>query len=128
MNPFKLSQRRSGFIFLLGFLLAWTAWSFGRQMPSGNSSRVLWVVRTDGAQSCGMKEGQSIEEVAQELKSAGVKILDSRKGSDGKMHIMVCGAPEGSLNAFLIPEEDLSKVLLLGFQKAPEGFNLKSFE
>jgi hypothetical protein len=125
MNQFKLSQYRCGFIFFFIFLLEWTAFGFGRQMPSVNSSRSLWVVRADGTQSCGMKEGQPIEEAAQELKSVGVNILDARKGSDGKMHIMVCGAPEGSINAFLIAEEDLSKVLPLGFQKAPEGFILK---
>lgn len=126
MNQFKLSQRRSMFIFLSVFLLVWTAWGFGRQATTATSSKVLvWVVRSDGAQSCGMKAGQSIEEAAQELKSAGVNMVESRKASDGLMHIMVCGASEGTLNAFLIPQEDLSKVLPLGFQKAPAGVNLK---
>jgi hypothetical protein len=75
----------------------------------------VWITRPDGAQSCSAGSGQSLDEGAAELRKSKVRVLDSRKGNDGKMHMQMCGAPAGSTNAFLIPEEDLSRAVALGF-------------
>lgn len=103
--------------------VATTAWGFGRQpakpeVSTSALSEKIWITRPDGARSCGIHEGQSIDEGASELRKAGVRVLDSRKASDGKMHLMVCGAAEGSMNAFLISQEDLEKAVSLGFAKS----------
>lgn len=83
----------------------------------------VWVSRSDGARSCGAKEGQSVEDVSRELIQAGIKVYEARKGSDGKLHAQVCGASKGTVNAFLISDADFQKARALGFEVAPASFN-----
>lgn len=109
-------------IFLITLVFSFEALGFARAV---SESERIWIVRSDGARSCGMEEGESIDQVTTELKKSGVTIFESRKASDGKMHAMVCGAPEGTLNAFMIPKEDLPKAIVLGFSKAPKDIVLK---
>jgi hypothetical protein len=78
----------------------------------------VWVLRSDGALSCSPDEGVSLIEGAKKLEDAQIPILESRKGSDGKMHIQMCGASKGSTNAFLIPRKDLPKAISIGYQEA----------
>lgn len=80
----------------------------------------VWVSRPDGAESCaphdGAKNGQSLDDGAMELRKGKVRILESRKASDGKMHMQMCGAPTGSANQYLIPRSDLPQAVALGFK------------
>ena len=96
-----------------------------RELASSAESAAasVWVLRPDGSQSCGEKEGQAIEDARPELERAGVAVLDQWHGSDGLMHILVCGAPSGQVNAFQIRAGDLSKA-----QAAPLGFREASPE
>ena len=82
------------------------------------NSSTIWVSRKDGATSCGIKKGQTLEEGADELKQNGVRVLSSRKGSDGKMHAQSCGMPMGTTNAYQIFRDDLVKAVSLGFQES----------
>lgn len=79
----------------------------------------VWVARPDGALGCKPESGQSLDTVAADLKTAGVTILESRKGSDHKMHVQVCGVPTGSQNAYKIPRSEFEKAKALGFRVAP---------
>lgn len=86
---------------------------------SGSKSikeNLIWVMRSDGAQSCEPDSGTSLVQDAEELKKANIKVLDSKKSSDGKMHVQMCGASKGTMNAFLIQREQLSSAISLGFQ------------
>jgi hypothetical protein len=83
------------------------------QAPAPDS---VWIVRTDGTQSCSPKSGQSLEEGAADLKRARVRVLESHKGSDGKMHMQMCGAPTGGMNAYLIPRDDLALAMSQGYK------------
>jgi hypothetical protein len=85
---------------------------------SGVSNASIWVTRPDGAQSCSPGSGQSVEDGANELKKNKVRVLESRKGNDGKMHAMGCGMPSGSTNAYLIPRDDLPQAVAKGFVEA----------
>jgi hypothetical protein len=78
----------------------------------------VWVTRGDGAQSCTPGSGQSLDDGANELRKSKVRVLESRKGSDGKMHAQMCGLPSGSTNAYLIPKDDLPQAVALGYVKA----------
>jgi hypothetical protein len=78
----------------------------------------VWIQRADGAQSCSTKSGQSLEDGATDLKNAKVRVLDSHKGGDGKLHAQMCGAPTGSMNAYLIPKDDLPQAVALGYIQA----------
>jgi hypothetical protein len=62
-----------------------------------------------------MAEPETLEAGAQELLKAGVKVLEQRKQDDGKMRIQVCGAPQGSGNAYRIAKRDLKRAKKLGF-------------
>lgn len=107
------------------------AFAAGKKAPAESaaadaSGGKVWVVRPDGAQSCGLKAGQSVEDASEDLKKAGISIFESSKGNDGKMYMQMCGAPTGSVNATLISQSDLPKALALGFKEAPQGFKKAS--
>lgn len=98
--------------------------AFSRKGPEAAQSQTaladhqIWVMRSDGAQSCSTKSGQSLEGGAADLKNAKVRVLDSHKGGDGKLHAQMCGAPTGSMNAYLIPKDDLPQAVALGYIQA----------
>lgn len=78
----------------------------------------VWVSKSDGELSCEPGSGKSLAQGAEELKKAGIPVLDSQKGSDSDMHIQMCGAEKGTLNSFLIPKNHLSAAIGLGYQLA----------
>jgi hypothetical protein len=79
----------------------------------------VWIMRSDNAQSCEPKSGTSLKDDAEELKKAKIPILDSKKGSDGKVHIQMCGADKGTTNSFLIPKDKLPLALTMGYREIP---------
>ena len=74
-------------------------------------------MRPDGAKSCAINSGQSLEAGAADLKTAGIHVSTSRKADDGLMHAQMCGIPAGSTNAYEIDQADLGKAETLGFKK-----------
>jgi hypothetical protein len=99
-------------------LLSFDAMAMGKKASSSGSESV-WIMRSDGAQSCKAKEGESLEEGAQELTSAKIRVIAQRKGSDGKMHPLFCGAPAGSTNSYQIQKQDLPQAMGLGYKQVP---------
>jgi hypothetical protein len=75
-------------------------------------------MRSDGSKSCLADDAQSIQGGADELSAAHIHVLDSKKGTDGKAHPMMCGAPTGAQNLYKIPASDLPAATALGFKKA----------
>jgi len=78
----------------------------------------IWVTRSDGGKSCANETAQSVEKGAEELHAAGIHVTASKKGSDGKMHPMMCGAPTGTQNVYQIPASELPTAIALGFKEA----------
>lgn len=78
-------------------------------------NNTMWVQKPDGSKSCQPESGTSLDKDAQSLASKGVKVLEKKKGSDGKMHIQSCGAATGKTNAFRIPKKDEAKAKAAGF-------------
>ena len=76
----------------------------------------LEVYMYDGTLQCGMGEEIPPEQMADALRAAGIKVLDSRKDSDGLAHIAVCGASTGAINVFRIEREGLEAARDLGFR------------
>ncbi len=87
---------------------------------SSEKKETVWVAKSDGAASCAPESGKELAHGADELKKEKIQVLDSRKGSDGKVHIQMCGAPEGTMNFYLIPKKSLPQALALGYQPAPK--------
>ncbi|HLE01744.1 MAG TPA: hypothetical protein VJB59_15890 [Bdellovibrionota bacterium] len=112
--------------FFVSFLSTQDAHSFGsaksKSQPAPNQEFV-WVVRDDGAKKCSGDSGESLEQGARELTKAKVNVQQSRKGSDGKMHMEMCGAPAGTVNGYLIPKADLPTAIERGFKLAAPGFD-----
>jgi len=74
------------------------------------------VFMYDGILQCGLGEEIPIKQMAEALESQGIEALESRKGTDGFMHIAVCGASTGSINIFTIERKDLDAARELGFK------------
>lgn len=74
------------------------------------------VYKYDGTLQCGMGQEFPLEETAQELETAGIEVITSRKGADDLVHIGVCGASTGAINVYVIDRGSLPAVQRLGFQ------------
>lgn len=76
----------------------------------------VWVSKSDGSKSCGTAVGIMPGVAAKELKKAGIRVHQFRKGSDGLMHTMQCGGSTGVTNEMEIDLDALSRAQSLGFQ------------
>ena len=81
------------------------------------NKEAVWVSKPDGSEGCSPDSGSSLLQGSAELTQAHIPVLESKKGSDGKMHIEMCGAPKGTVNLFLIPRDRLPAALVLGYQE-----------
>jgi len=85
------------------------------------ADRTVIVFKPDGSLHCGLLEGVNPEEMALELSGAGIEVLLSRKGFDGREGVAQCGEPTGQINIFEIPFSDLTSALEMGFMRQPEN-------
>lgn len=74
------------------------------------------VYKYDGSLQCGRGKEIALEDMARELTENGIEVKASRKGSDGRMHIAMCGASNGRLNVYSIATESLARARELGFE------------
>ncbi len=74
------------------------------------------VYKYDGSLQCDRGKGTSLQDMARELTDKGIEVKASRKGSDGRMHITMCGASTGRLNVYTIANESLPGARELGFE------------
>ncbi|MDO5530037.1 MAG: hypothetical protein Q4F71_11595 [Paracoccus sp. (in: a-proteobacteria)] len=72
------------------------------------------VFKSFGTTQCNPQEGR-LEALAAELRGVGVDILDKRAGDDGMMRIALCGAPDGRIGIFTIPETQTQAAASAGF-------------
>jgi hypothetical protein len=56
----------------------------------------------------------------QELIAAGIDVISSRKDSDGKMRMTVCGSSTGKINIYKINRKDEEKARQIGFKLISE--------
>lgn len=75
------------------------------------------VYKPDGTLQCGQGDEIPIREMAKDLRKAGVGILSSRKGHDGRFRTTMCGASTGNINIFSIRASDGPLAAELGFRK-----------
>ena len=100
-------------------------YAFGISSPSKDTPESVWVVRSDGAKSCSQELSETLDDGMKTLEKAGIRVFESAKGHDGAMHVQVCGAETGSLNAYRILAEQLNQVLQMGYSMAPVNFTKK---
>jgi hypothetical protein len=85
------------------------------------SARTLFIYKLDGTKHCMPRSGVSVDAMALELSGAGIKVLSSRKGYDGREGIAICGEPTGRINIYEILSSDLASALSKGFKRLPEN-------
>ncbi|HHH45011.1 MAG TPA: hypothetical protein ENK49_12810 [Gammaproteobacteria bacterium] len=74
------------------------------------------VYKYDGSLQCQRGSETSLEDMARELSENGIEVKSSRKGTDGRVHISMCGASTGRLNVYSIATESLPAAQALGFE------------
>ena len=83
------------------------------------SEHTLFVFKLDGTKHCDSNTGVNIDAMALELSNAGIDVISSRKGYDGREGIAICGEPTGQINIFEIFSVDLASALGKGFKRLP---------
>lgn len=99
----------------------WTA--FTNQNPDAGGYGVwvfdqstIQVYMYDGTLQCGLGQEIPIDEMEKMLTGAGIPVLGSRKGTDGLVHIPVCGASTGNINVYSIERDGLAAAQDIGFR------------
>lgn len=68
--------------------------------------------------------GASVPDMAQQMRDQGINVEMASCGHDGLMRTAVCGAPDGSIGVFVIPQVDNQRALELGymaFDRVPDA-------
>lgn len=78
-------------------------------------SETVEVYKYDGTLWCGAGKEVPLDVMETQLLDAGIPVISRRKATDGLLHIMVCSAITGSVNAFVIQSKDLQSALDMGF-------------
>lgn len=104
-----------------------------KEKPSGipvlvQSQSIIPVFKRDGSKQCEEEQGIPVEKMAEELKTAGVKVFKSVKGKQigSTRELAVCGAPTSNINIFYISSKKKLEVLKIGFQHCIENNNIKN--
>ena len=79
------------------------------------------VYKLDISIQCKPNSGITLHDMKQELINAGIDVISSRKGSDGKMRMTVCGSSTGKINIYKINKKDVEKAGQIGFQIISES-------
>ena len=74
------------------------------------------IYHYDGSLQCEPGSGTSLEEMGKTLESAGIEIISSRTGHDGRMYPAVCGAGTGRINIYEINAQQLKQAEALKFK------------
>lgn len=77
---------------------------------------VMEVYKYDGSLQCKRGKEIPLDVMAKELTDNGIEVTASRKGSDARVHIAMCGASTGRLNVYSIDSTALSRAEELGFR------------
>lgn len=91
-------------------------------MTTACASERVRVFKPTGSVQCGdagARGAAGLEALAKPLEGAGVRVLGRACGSDGRMHAMVCGAPDGRIAIFDVPAGDAEAARRLGYAALP---------
>lgn len=101
---------------LILFLLLLT--QIGCACTAAPAAPAIKVFKSRGSVQCGA-DGQSPELMQKELRQAGITVQRLACGSDGRMRIAMCNAPDGRLNIFEIPATSQTAAEALGYAVLP---------
>lgn len=73
------------------------------------------VYASTGAVQCA-GGGARVADMAQQMRDQGIRVEVASCGHDGMARTAVCGAADGSIGVFVIPQTDYQRALELGFE------------
>lgn len=79
------------------------------------SGETVMVEHNRGSLQCGSR-GTPPEQMQLRLQQAGIAVVRSACGQDGRASVAMCGAADGQLNLFEIPARQLEQAQALGFR------------
>ena len=84
---------------------------------SGHARELVTLERPDGSKQCEPKPDEKalLAGAKKELRRAGVRVIEIRRGQDGRMRAQMCGSPTGFVIRIRIAASDLEKAGALGF-------------
>ena len=72
------------------------------------------VFKSMGSVQCA-EGGTDLSTLARQLEAANLKVISSACGSDGRMRVAMCGAPDGRVAIFELSNADAQSSTQLGF-------------
>jgi hypothetical protein len=72
------------------------------------------IFKSQGSLQCS-GGGTPVAALAQQLQAAGVAVISSACGTDGRMRIAMCGAADGRIGIFEVAARDTAAAAALGF-------------
>ena len=84
------------------------------EADSNALSRGVTLYKSFGSVQC-TGGGVSFEAMQQQLAAAGIQVLSANCGTDGRMHLAVCGAGDGRIGIFEVPATQAEAALARGF-------------
>ena len=81
---------------------------------SPSSQTTVRVFKSTGSVQCA-EGGTDLSTFARQLEAAGLKVISSACGSDGRMRAAMCGAPDGRVAIFELSNADAQSSSKLGF-------------
>ena len=88
-------------------------------VPKYSPVKLANVFKADGSLQCGKKLGVSLVDMALELSSASIDVIEARKATDGLIRPSMCGSATGVINIYSIPSASVMDAKLLGFHAMP---------
>lgn len=85
--------------------------AFAKDLPSVG----LKVYKSRGGLQCAEFKGTPPQDMRAELEKAGIKVKSVACGEDGLMRPAVCGAGDGAINIFEIPQAKAAQAASRGF-------------
>ena len=79
-----------------------------------SSQTTVHVFKSMGSVQCA-EGGTDLSTFARQLEAAGLKVISSACGADGRMRVAMCGAPDGRVAIFELSSADAQASSKLGF-------------
>lgn len=98
----------------IGMLAIAIALSACAAPPPPGAMPAVQVYKSNGSVQCA-EGGTGLDALRRQLEQAQIRVMRASCGTDGRMYAAMCGAPDGRIGIFEIPEAEAARALKLGF-------------
>lgn len=95
--------------------------SCGGNSSNASKDPTVQVYKLNGVSQCdNSPTGIDVEEMQAELVDAGIDVICSQVGNDGKAHCESCGCPSGEINIYEIHSQNVEDAVNLDYELISE--------